>query len=90
MTFGLRMAEHRQLSDIGMVSLLIVHQPTLRDAVEVLAEFRNRINSNLTLQLEQHEEVVFLREHFALQSPLVSPPGQRRCAWQCSTRCAGR
>ena len=27
-TFGLRMAEHRQLSDIGLVSLLIVHQPT--------------------------------------------------------------
>ena len=52
-TFGLRMAEERQLSDIGMVSLLIVHQPTLGEALEVLVEFRNRINSNLTLQVEE-------------------------------------
>lgn len=71
-TFGLRMAELRQLSDIGMISLLIVHQPTLRDALEVLAEYRNRINSNLTLQVERDGDTVFLREHFALHPPMVS------------------
>ena len=53
-TFGLMMAERRQLSDIGMVSLLVIHQPTLGEAMEVLAEFRNRINSNLLLQIEDH------------------------------------
>ena len=72
LTFGLRMAELRQLSDIGLVSLLIVHQPTLREALEVLAEYRNRINSNLTLQVEDHGEAIFLREHFALDPPLYS------------------
>ena len=72
MTFGLRMAEYRQLSDLGLVSLLIVHQPTLGDALDVLSEYRNRINSNLTLQVEEHDDVVFLREHFALQQPLYS------------------
>ena len=36
-TFGLMMAERRQISDIGMVSLLIIHQPTLRDALEDLS-----------------------------------------------------
>ena len=71
-TFGLRMAERRRLSDIGMVSLLIIHQPSLREALEVLAEFRNRINSNLTLQVEEHGGTVFLREHFALNPPMVS------------------
>ena len=71
-TFGLRMAEIRQLSDIGMVSLLIVHQPTLREALEVLTEYRNRINSNLALQIEWHGDTVFLREHFALNPPMVS------------------
>src|SRR5206468_8198076 len=71
-TFGLRMAEHRQLSDFGLVSLLIVHQPTLGDALDVLSEYRNRINSNLTLQVEDHDEAIFLREHFALQQPLYS------------------
>ncbi len=48
-TFGLRMAVERELSDIGMISLLIVHQPTLGAALEVLSEYRTRINSNLTL-----------------------------------------
>lgn len=72
LTFGLRMAEHRQLSDLGLVSLLIVHQPTLGDALDVLSEYRNRINSNLTLQVENHDGMVFLREHFALQRPLYS------------------
>ncbi len=72
MTFGLRMAEYRQLSDLGLVSLLIVHQPTLGDALDVLSEYRNRINSNLTLQVEHHDDAIFLREHFALQRPLYS------------------
>lgn len=71
-TFGLMMAERRKLSDIGMVSLLVIHQPTLREAMEVLAEFRNRINSNLMLQIEEHEDSVFLREVFALNPPMVS------------------
>ena len=71
-TFALRMAEYRQVSDLGMVSLLIVHQPTLGEAFEVLGEFRHRINSNLTLQVEKHEDSYFLREHFALNPPVVS------------------
>ncbi len=70
-TFGLRMAEQRKLSDIGMVSLLILHQPTLREAIGIVAEFRNRINSTLTLQLEDHGDVSFLREHIALNRPLI-------------------
>ena len=70
-TFGLRMAEQRKLSDIGVLSVLIVHQPTLRDAIGIVAEFRNRINSTLTLQLEDHGDVVFLREHIALNEPLI-------------------
>jgi len=71
-TVGLRMAEHRQLSDLGLVSLLIVHQPTLGDALEVLNEYRTRINSNLALQVEHHGHAIFLREHFSLQRPLYS------------------
>jgi AraC-like DNA-binding protein len=71
-TFGLMMAERRQLSDIGLISLLIVHQPTLGEALDVLAEYRNRINSNLTVQIEAHDDTIFLREHFALDPPLFS------------------
>ena len=72
MSFGLRMAELREISDLGLVSLLIVHQPTLGEALDVLAEYRNRINSNLSLQIENHGDVLFLREHFALEPPRYS------------------
>jgi hypothetical protein len=68
-TFGLLMAERRKISDIGVISLLIVHQPTLREAIGIVAEYRNRINSTLTLQLEEHGEIAFLRENIAIDVP---------------------
>src|SRR5262249_29990049 len=71
-TFGLLMAERRQLSDLGTLSLLIAHQPTLRDALDVLSEYRNRINTNLSLQVETHGDTVILSEHFVLNPPMVS------------------
>ena len=70
-TLGLMMAERRKISDIGILSLLIVHQPTLRDAIGIVAEYRNRINSMLTLQMEEHEGVAFVREHIALREPQI-------------------
>ena len=71
-TFGLRMAEKRQLSDLGMVSLLLIHQPTLREAFEVLTEYRHRINTNLGLHVEEHGDTAFLREVFALSPPMAA------------------
>ena len=41
-TFGLRMAERRGLADLGMVSLLLAHQSTLRDALSVLIQLGYR------------------------------------------------
>lgn len=70
MTFGLRMAEKRGLADLGMVSLLIAHQTTLRDALSVLMQFRNRINSTLVLRVEEFENMVLLRENFVLDPPM--------------------
>ena len=49
-TFALRIAACRSLADLGMISLLIAHQPTLRDALDILARFRHRINSILVLR----------------------------------------
>jgi len=71
-TFGLRMAEQRELADLGIVSLLIAHQPTLGDALSVLSQYRNRINSTLVLRIEKFEDIVLLREVFALDPPLYS------------------
>lgn len=71
-TFALRMAQRRTVADLGLVSLLIAHQPNLREAFAVMQRYRNRINSTLVLQLEEHGGVVVLRESFALNPPLVS------------------
>lgn len=68
MTFGLRMAERRNLADMGPVSLLIAHQPSLREAFATLARFRNRINPALVLRLEEGPEVAIIHQR------LISPP----------------
>lgn len=60
--FGLRMAQTRQVADFGMVSLLISHQPTLRDALRATIEYRHLINDSLALQIEEAGPSVILRE----------------------------
>jgi len=69
-TLGLRMAQRRSIADLGVTSLLIAHQPTLRHALEALREFRSRINSTLILHFEEHGEEAILREDFSLALPL--------------------
>ncbi len=71
-TFALRMATCRSLADLGMISLLIAHQPTLRDALAILAQNRHRMNSTLVLSVEEHPGAVVLREDFALDPPVHS------------------
>jgi AraC-like DNA-binding protein len=71
-TFGLRMAACRSLADLGMISLLIAHQPTLRDALAILARNRHRVNSTLVLHIDERPGATVLREDFALDPPLYS------------------
>ncbi|HBD39842.1 MAG TPA: AraC family transcriptional regulator, partial [Cupriavidus sp.] len=47
LTFGLRMAESRQLSDFGLMSLLISQQPTLRDALDTIIRYRHLVNESV-------------------------------------------
>jgi len=61
-TFGLRMAESRQLSDLGAVSLLLTHQPTLRDGLQVLLEYRHLMNRALAIYVEETGGLAVIRE----------------------------
>ncbi|HEY2359417.1 MAG TPA: AraC family transcriptional regulator [Phenylobacterium sp.] len=61
-TFGLRMAESRQLADFGAVSLLITHQATMRDALLTVVQYRQLLNPSLVVALEEHGDVVVVRE----------------------------
>jgi AraC-like DNA-binding protein len=69
LTLGLRMAQGRALANLGATSLLIAHQPTLRQSLAALSEFRARINSTLVLHIEEQGGEVILREDFVLSRP---------------------
>jgi AraC-like DNA-binding protein len=74
-TFGLRMAESRQLSDLGAISLLLTHQPTLRDALAVLVQYRHLMNRSLAIFVEEVGNHVVIREEI-----VTDVPGQQRQA----------
>ena len=60
--FGLRMAETRQLSNLGPVGLLIRDQPTLRESLFVLLRYHAMLNGSLSLMIEEAAGVVVIRE----------------------------
>lgn len=72
LSFAVRMAERRTIADLGLVSLLIAHQPSLREAISVMQRYRNRLNSTLVLQVDEQDGIAVVQEQWALDPPLVS------------------
>ncbi|WP_449431920.1 AraC family transcriptional regulator [Pseudomonas putida] len=68
-TFGLRMAELRQLSDFGEVSLLLSHQNNLRDALRVIVQYRHLLNDSLAIDIEETGKTVIIREELVTETP---------------------
>lgn len=60
--FGLCMARSRFLSNLGAVGLLIRDQATLRDSLNLLVRYQAMLNGALTLAIEEHENIVVIRE----------------------------
>ena len=69
------MAESRQLADFGVVSLLLTHQRTLRDALQVLTEYRHLLNESLAIHIEDAGKTVILREEVVADFPTSSRQG---------------
>ncbi len=61
-SFGLRMAEARQMADFGPVSLLLSHQRTLRDALRTTVQYRHLLNESLALFIEESGKTVIVHE----------------------------
>lgn len=76
-TIGLRMAESRRLSDFGALSLLITHQPTLREVLETLARYRTLLNETLAITVETTDRTVVVREDL-----LISRAGGARQSYE--------
>jgi AraC-like DNA-binding protein len=64
--FGMRMAEARRISDLGVVSLLILHLATLRDVLDTTVRYRNLLNSALALHVEETGDVVEVKEELVV------------------------
>ena len=69
-SFGLRMAQSRQLSNFGMISLLLLHQPTLRHVLTTLIEHVHLLNESLLIHMEDADGIVVLREEFVSAHPV--------------------
>ncbi len=71
-SFGLRMAESRQLSDFGAISLLLKHQRTLRDILAIIARYRQLLNEALAIHIEEVNDLVIIREELVSEDNLAS------------------
>lgn len=70
--FGLRMAEQRQLSDFGEISLLLSYQHTLRDALQTIIRYRNLLNNALAIYIEEVGNTVIIREEVVTTASVYS------------------
>jgi AraC-like DNA-binding protein len=69
-TFGLRMAEHRRLAQYGPISLLLRHQPSMRDALMAMVRYQRMLNEALLLSVEDHgNDLVVIREELVTGGP---------------------
>lgn len=72
-TFGLQMAEPRRLANFGAISLLIAHQPSLRDALETVIGYRHLVNEALVMDVEEAGDLAVIREEILLDPPSPAP-----------------
>jgi len=60
--FGLRMAQTRELSNLGPLALVMQEQPTLRKALESAGHYLRLQNEALHMRIEDTEGIVFIRQ----------------------------
>ena len=67
-TFALRMARSRQVTNFGAISLLLTHQATrCAKRSPTTVEYRNLLNESLAMSLEEHGDLVILREELVVE-----------------------
>ena len=60
-TFGLRLAQVRQLSGFGVTGLLLTQQRTIRDALRIAQQYMHLLNEAAVLHLDEGPERVVMR-----------------------------
>lgn len=68
-TFGLLMAEARSLADFGPISLLLSHQPSARNAINTIIQYRHLMNEALGMMIEDAGKMALVREEIMTDQP---------------------
>ncbi|HEX4763200.1 MAG TPA: AraC family transcriptional regulator [Usitatibacter sp.] len=64
-TFALTMAEGWRMADLGVVSLLLAHERSVRAALATAERYRHLLNDSLSVSLEEAGTLAIVREEFA-------------------------
>lgn len=67
--FGLRMAELRQVSNLGPLAFVVREQPTLRRALESMVRYMGVQNEALAMRMEESEGLLMIRLHILNDQP---------------------
>ncbi len=62
--FGLRLARGRRLANLGPLSIVLREEQTARQALDTLSRYLRLINASLITRIEDHGDVVIIREDF--------------------------
>jgi AraC-like DNA-binding protein len=60
--FALRLAARRSLSDLGLVSLMLQQEPTVRQALDTLCGYLRLLNASLVTRIEDAGDAVIIHE----------------------------
>jgi AraC-like DNA-binding protein len=67
--FGLRMAEGRNLSNLGPLAIVLRTQPTLRRALEAIRDYGHLQTEAMALHFEEKDGVLIIREELMSDHP---------------------
>lgn len=70
--FGLRLAEFRQLSTLGPLSLAMGQEPSLRDALSLLMRYEHTYNESLRIRLSEEGGLATIRLWFEFGQPVAT------------------
>jgi AraC-like DNA-binding protein len=65
--FGLQLARGRRLANLGPISIVLREEPTARQALDTLGRYLRLLNASLLTRIEDHDDVVIIREDFLLE-----------------------
>ena len=70
--FGLRLAEYRQLSTLGPLSLVLRDEPTLRSAIGLLMRYEHSYNEAMRIRLSEANGLATIRLWLEFGEPVLS------------------